>query len=1032
MNKFTITLTLILFSLGVASAGCCFDQVNGLCAANGDEQSCTNNGGMYNSKGCDSIDECSTGCCVLGETAGIMTQSECEIYASVYGFAADFRQDITGETCLTISNEQTYGACIYERDYINECYYTTISECIEGDFHEGIFCTDPLVGSRCEVTDDTICSEEGNVIYLDSCGNMAGIKEECDYSKGSICSEKNSVNAYCENLNCGAYSNGESWCSFEDLGPVGSQAFRQYCADGEVYTERCNDFRLETCESGSCVRNPASECMMVNPDSTADDYDASDDSWKESCDARYCEVMSLKEFLEENPEFTKDNETSDDSSLDARNPDSTIVSELLVDDLMVDLCVPKTPEGFQFWPTIGTFTYSSEEETICSKGDYSGTMTFRESDEEESLFDGGSSENDNEVLTSYSKITIGDIRLTSPAPYIYGNAGLISLDGDHWGYEDASNILCADENPLWGEDKAEWKMTDSNVWKVVLDTIKYAGYSLISSGNSNFVVAHEIFQYEIEFDGAKPVLKMDYEGCEKVNDKTTFPLQEGIVPYLKDRCKAIGDCGGKLNFIGQNGTIGITKNQTLKRSYLTLSYNFTCEPYRAPRGDGDCNQCNGGLPCSEYRCKSLGDQCEFVSPGGIDSGYCTSVNDHTSPRISSQVRGENGGSWSSTRAQSSFDYNEQLELEITTDEISQCKFNVGSSAGGSFSDTQNRVDDEYATTHKLRLLYPGQEKTKDDFYEQEILGDSGIVELYVYCEDARKNFNLAPHLIRLNINSPPDKIAPQMIDSSFVPSSGEYVPLNSSLSQIRFGLNEDGYCKWDTKDTEYNLMNHSFNCIGSICSGALPVTKESNLFYIKCKDVSGNQNIFSKVYTLLKSQSQLQIESILPTDLDTMDSHMNFTLEATVSGGAGDEYCEFEVEGYSSTYTLFNSRIGSRHTQQIDLPIGSHTIKVHCQDSAGDGEVMAQTIRINQDTNSPLMAKIYKQGASLVVKTTEPAECRFDYYTCTKDFDEMSAFSTKGLKHTMSSKDGKLYYIKCKDSLGNLPPKYACSRIVRT
>jgi len=44
---------------------------------------------------------------------------------------------------------------------------------------------------------------------------------------------------------------------------------------------------------------------------------------------------------------------------------------------------------------------------------------------------------------------------------------------------------------------------------------------------------------------------------------------------------------------------------------------FECQAWEPPTGGSRCDDCNNNplLPCSEYRCRSLGQACEIANPG---------------------------------------------------------------------------------------------------------------------------------------------------------------------------------------------------------------------------------------------------------------------------------------------------------------------------------------------------------------------------------------------------------------------------------
>ncbi|MCG8699449.1 MAG: hypothetical protein MI922_15440, partial [Bacteroidales bacterium] len=63
---------------------------------------------------------------------------------------------------------------------------------------------------------------------------------------------------------------------------------------------------------------------------------------------------------------------------------------------------------------------------------------------------------------------------------------------------------------------------------------------------------------------------------------------------------------------------------------------FTCMPWQAPSGGNNCEECNDdSLPCTEYRCKSLGQSCEIANEGSVEE-KCVYVNprDTNPPTIS--------------------------------------------------------------------------------------------------------------------------------------------------------------------------------------------------------------------------------------------------------------------------------------------------------------------------------------------------------------------------------------------------------------
>ncbi len=269
-------IELLLFSvllIGIVSAGCCFDPSSGVCSENADSLACVDGGGEYSSSGCSSISECLKGCCVLGGAVGFMNQYQCGVAASAQGHVEDFRT-ISEAECLSLSLSQVRGACVLEEEFASECFYVSSDQCVGASFYPNTFCSDASLEVDCTKTTETVCGEDGNVHYLDDCGNLDEVKEGCDYEQGTICAVGGEGDAFCRDLNCvsAGKKNGDRWCvdtdgvghqsdisSFipvEMTNSVGSEFYVQSCVDGQIYTERCGEYRSEVCSGGKCVPNP--------------------------------------------------------------------------------------------------------------------------------------------------------------------------------------------------------------------------------------------------------------------------------------------------------------------------------------------------------------------------------------------------------------------------------------------------------------------------------------------------------------------------------------------------------------------------------------------------------------------------------------------------------------------------------------------------------------------------------------------------------------------------------------------------------
>ncbi|MFA7707538.1 MAG: hypothetical protein WCX73_01180 [Candidatus Pacearchaeota archaeon] len=294
-------------STGFCKPGICYDSSEGLCMDNTPQRVCNDANGTWVDDSVESVPQCNLGCCVLGSQASFVTLTRCKKLSAEFGLQTDFRTNIEDEvSCISIAASQDVGACVYESDYQRTCKFTTRAECLNveendnitstGEFFKDYLCSAEELATNCGITSETMCvSGKDEVYFMDSCGNPANIYDasrkndksywqqvldkseacssgdakgnagskscgNCDYFKGSICSEGNANygDYICTDLNCydtkngNDYKNGESWCEYqsetgEGQDTVGSRQFRHVCINGEETIEPCADYRNEVC-----------------------------------------------------------------------------------------------------------------------------------------------------------------------------------------------------------------------------------------------------------------------------------------------------------------------------------------------------------------------------------------------------------------------------------------------------------------------------------------------------------------------------------------------------------------------------------------------------------------------------------------------------------------------------------------------------------------------------------------------------------------------------------------------------------------
>ncbi len=1044
---FFFMLLFLILILPSINAGCCFDTTMGICSSNSQSASCTSLGGQYYTQACSSVDVCQMGCCVLGSNAEYSNSGRCELISRQRGFQENFQGGMTREDCLSLSQGQERGACVSGDIRPYECVFTTRQEC-PANFYPGLSCTSSALNTTCTTTSNTMCYMD-SLYSKDSCGNPNTLIENCNFSMSKICEATSANSAHCRSLDCtGGKRNGESWCinlagggnvisgsSAEENNDggiilsalVGSRYFKQYCLNGEIFTEGCSDFRQETCSTGEeggqadCEVNPWAECLAAN-EAEADAVTGSTVD-EDACDEDSCKVLELEArecynqpdswggntFCHEEEAgwvpTTGDSDNTERTSSEIRslNPINDPTADL-IRDLHLEKCVPKIAGGLQFYSSSfggSGNSGSNAAASTCSAGSYTSTVKF-----------------ENEGGNWY-------LIIPEQCDYYY-NAGLLK------------NINADD-------------FSDDN------DCDRYLGLPYRNYRNSEDPSFHGFY--------SQSYLQSLWNGGGSLH----APINSRVVSYLNYRCKNLGDCDGKMNWAGVSGgetnsleEMPCVKKEVSGNAVIECYFDFECKPFRAPTGDSNCEMCGqDGLPCSEYRCMSLGRGCEFSQPDDTSTGYCIASSDHGEPIISLQ----------SITPPSPVPPYSAVQISINVNRIAYCKFNIGS-AGTTYEDMQYSFDTNYSTQHSVRLYVPGQtnitSSNPSGGSSYPLISNGGNYQMYVRCEGTNGFWNLAATLIEFSVMEGPDTIILDPTD--FSPVSGSKVMFNLTQKQISFKMDEPAECRWSEQDKDFDLMENSFSCGDSVtensivngypCSGTL-INITTNLemqskYYIRCKDHPeyGADSIVNNGVTyprnehpqsipyILRPSDALEISDITPAGITIMGtSNLTLMLEASTSDGAfdGRAICYWKHSNQSSfigrQFTRFQTTDSSSHSQILNSPyIGMNYVQIKCEDSVGNRVITNSTFDLQIDTLPPLIARMYKDAGKLWLKTIEDAACYFSLDRNKKcSFGYGNATLMQGVQrtHTADWIDDSTFYIKCKDYRGN-ENTGECARIIRT
>ncbi len=495
--------------------------------------------------------------------------------------------------------------------------------------------------------------------------------------------------------------------------------------------------------------------------------------------------------------------------------------------------------------------------------------------------------------------------------------------------------------------------------------------------------------------------------------------------------------------------------------------SFQCLPWEPPIGGSKCEECNKDpfRPCSEYRCKSLGQACQLLNPGTADE-KCAWVNpkDVNSPTITPWtdalkpsglqyipdtsirppalgvkiVKGDSGCLQAFT----------PLEFGINNNEPAQCKIDYNHTS--SFEQMQYYFGENnyflYNHTQKMRL--PGPEAASGQL--SPLLSNDGTFSLYVRCMDANGNQNVDEYAISFCVDKGPDTTPPVIEKTSIL--SGGYVQYNADQVPIDVYVNEPAECKWSIQSKAYEDMENSMSCstqqyqINSdllyTCSGNLTgiENRADNKFYFRCKDQpdkpDNERNVNVQSYELiLKGSQPLDIISVEPNETITgSTSTIDVNLEVETSNGAeeGKSTCYFSTTGITDSYITMFETNSHQHRQTFSLVEGGYNFFVRCIDAGGNLAESSTNFSVEVDKKAPEVSRAYKQEGLKIV-TNEDAECTYSLTSCNFVLTEgiKMIYSNPDIKnnHFAEWKPTSTYYIKCRDAYDNQPNPNECSII---
>ncbi len=950
------------------------------------------------------------------------------------------------------------------------------------------------------------------------CGN-------CEYLEGTRCAEWDGVlglgapaesNYYCQKTECidregNPRLNGESWCvgngvSGDGLDAVGSRYFREVCRDGDVTVEACSDFRNEVCLSGNIDTDSGSfETAACRVNRWQDCTIQKDKNDCNNIDRRDCKWIPSVEGLRINGRAGGNSGVSGFSNPSAgdsfNNPTGNAIAQIPITGNVVlgpgeeyegkeGLCVPNYSPGLEFWE-------GESVKQVCAQARAKCDVVY-----EKGLLGGSWKVKDNgECLTEEWAASAN--RACSALGDCGGN---INYNGEF-----------TDDGYAWkvNGDKKKFSEGYKNSFdsggSISPGSILGGGAAIaiiIKTGKSAAVVAkgvvaakNALFLAKSEAALFLPGTPQAVAAAEKVNlakgalvDAKAAAAAGELSTFAKLGWVAVAYLAGQfigslLGFDSDNrdalsislsaGTayyyfidkafwtsfgIGAVLFLVFYKDTKVRPVTFDCKPWQAPTGGDSCEVCNDpDLPCSEYRCKSLGQNCEIVNEG-TEQEACVNVNpqDVNPPVISpSEASLTSGLSYTNVRNSPPSPGFEVVNLDssdgclkaftpvqfgVNTDEPSQCKIDIESK--NTFEEMRNFIggNNFFLYNHTELLVLPSIGSLGNSSF---VLENGNEMDFFIRCRDKNGNTNSAEYAVELCIDPSPDTTAPTIEATSI--ENNACIAENQASANVEFYTNEPSQCRWSIQDKDYDLMQNDMDCsnepsqinsanLWTCATDLTGISRDNADFYVRCKDqptaaeIDRNKMSESLKFSLHGSTG-LKLKNLQPNETvfgAVNPAPVELYAETLFGCSEGRSICYYSETGDAGDYIAFfdTDNDDGISTQTLSLGAGEQNYHIRCIDEGGNVAEDEIQFDLEIDENAPVIARVYEEDNLLKLVTVRDSECSYTLNSCDFNFDEgtIMPYSNTTVHVAEWNKDDT-YYIKCRDEFRN--EEADCSLVVR-
>ena len=490
---------------------------------------------------------------------------------------------------------------------------------------------------------------------------------------------------------------------------------------------------------------------------------------------------------------------------------------------------------------------------------------------------------------------------------------------------------------------------------------------------------------------------------------------------------------------------------------VQVTYTFDCDPWVPPNGGRNCEKCQEYDICDEYKCKSLGADCELLNAGKAGEEVCVwaNPNDVNPPIIKPlavlPMEENDIIKTPSNSGTKGYEFKEEIrsytdvEIGISTfnsegnEKLSLCK--ISSKPGLAFEDENaesmkyyfsNYSNPGYKVNHTMIIPYLSDEVELDEDEDNIVLIPGQTNNFYVKCQNTNGYSSDSDYFIKIDVGDEPDTSQIDIEGYSLV--NGAYLPAHINETDLTLFLHERaspviGGCRWsNSANVIYENMVNNMTCsTGRVnrnsyaCTGTLNgIVEGDNVFYFRCSDSAGNIHTASQPeggFHLIGTEG-LSISYSAPSGQIFANG---VVLEVDTLGGvnSGEATCYYSLNNYFDVNSfVFENTGGSIHTQELSyLDEGNHLFYIWCEDSVGNDAVTEIEFDLMIDRTPPRLLRIWKESGQLKIQVDEESSCEYSNEDSTFIFGNGIAMvaSDGGTVHSASYEAGDVYYIKCSD-----------------